>query len=380
MRKSLLAAAAAAGIIHAGAASAATTPTAWIPPNNVRIVQKSEGTYQTGTGTTNVLVSATQIDTQIQTAIDAFARATPPIPCTAAAPCQVKLMPGVYDLGTKALQMKSYVDLVGSGADGTVVKSSVQTAGEDCSTGTIVMAHESTVADLRVVNETPAGGAYWPGGHVIGIAMDPAVVGTTRPPLTARVNRVEVWAGSDSVSTNRGIGVCAQGQQTTALLQNVDVEGHGIYGQGNGTRQYDGSTLIARNSRLAGFSDGNAHICGSDGGPNYTELSDCTLEATAGDGAYGPRTYDGTTKITHSRILLHGTGGNELITVGGPNASFTMTDTKVEIVGPDVGSVYQAIGGGAFIATSQLPGDLSGLAGSKIVGCYDKDFNPIPNQ
>jgi len=71
-------------------------------------------------------------------------------------PYLVKVMPGIYDLGTTWLQMKEYVDIEGSGRDNTVIKSSkVNVDFDTCTYGTVMMANNSSLRNIKIVNTAP---------------------------------------------------------------------------------------------------------------------------------------------------------------------------------------------------------------------------------
>jgi pectin methylesterase-like acyl-CoA thioesterase len=77
-------------------------------------------------------------------------------------PYVVKVMPGIYDLVTASLQMKEYVDLEGSGPENTIITSSNNNVdGGTCAVGTVLMANNSAIRNIKVVNTAPAlGGDY----------------------------------------------------------------------------------------------------------------------------------------------------------------------------------------------------------------------------
>jgi len=64
-------------------------------------------------------------------------------------PCLLKIMPGVYDIGTTSLQMKQYVDLEGSGEKVTKIDGSV------FDNGVIIGASNSEIRSLTVRSTGP---------------------------------------------------------------------------------------------------------------------------------------------------------------------------------------------------------------------------------
>lgn len=70
---------------------------------------------------------------------------------SAANPCLLKIMPGVYDLGSNSLVMQPYVDIEGSGELSTIITSTIP--GEF--TGTVQAANNTELRSLTARNTTP---------------------------------------------------------------------------------------------------------------------------------------------------------------------------------------------------------------------------------
>lgn len=67
----------------------------------------------------------------------------------------VKIEPGIYDVGSTGLQMKSYVDLEGTGQEATVIRG--EGGSSDASNGVVLGAASSEIRDLQVqANSTQA--------------------------------------------------------------------------------------------------------------------------------------------------------------------------------------------------------------------------------
>lgn len=97
MRKSLLIASIAVVSLFAASTAMGT----WTPPDNVRVVQQSRS-------------SLPNVYPNIQAAFASIPTSGSGAP-SVSNPYLVKIMPGVYDLGTTSLQMRAYVDVEGSG-------------------------------------------------------------------------------------------------------------------------------------------------------------------------------------------------------------------------------------------------------------------------
>ncbi len=264
---------------------------------------------------------------------------------SAATPYVVKVMPGVYDLGTASLQMKEYVDIEGSGPDNTVITSSNTNIDADvCTVATVVMANNSSIRQIKAVNMPPAAS---------GFTQKPALGFNN---VKAKAEGISVLAGSDTVNSGgRNNGICIYGNFSNAVLNNVNIETHNNGGHSDPIGIYEGGSLTITNSKLAGFNNnGTVHAINSccDGVAGSIIVNNTTMEATTS------------------------TGVNMLYLVAGfkvsiANSSF-LSDNSVSYSVDPASSVR--------IANSLLTGDLSGLSNARFVNNYDQNFNPIPNQ
>lgn len=331
---------------------------AWTLPNNIRYVQldtipNNGRTYDT-----------------IQAALDNITDADWDNPYV------IKIMPGIYDQGTASLQMKPYVDLEGSGNESTViVTSNVNVDGDTCEVGTIIMATNSSIRHLKVVNLPAAqNGSY---KAAVGVVFYDGV--------NAKIEDVHILVGSDSVDSGRPAGVCSYGEGTYATLDNVTIEAHSNGGQSNGILAPGGSVNVT-NSKLSVFNTtGNGHginaFSSIDSIYGYITVSDTTFECTS-DWACNSVYADAiATSIMTSRINLY-VGVNGVAANGLDARSGTVTMVGTTITSNVTATYENGIGSNLKIATSLLPGDLSGLTstGAKLVHNFDASFSPITNQ
>lgn len=325
---------------------------AWYVPTNVRVVQKSN------TDTTGRIYS------NIQTAINSITTAS------ATNPYVVKVMPGIYDLGTASLQMKEYVDLEGSGADSTVITSSNYSV-DGCTVGTVLMANNSTIRNAKVVNTPPLSG---------GGGMTAALVFNN---VKAKAEGISVLTGSDTiVPYGDSIGVCTYGSAPDAFLNNVTIEGH-INGmsQTNLVLVMSGS-LTVTNSKMAGFGgiEGMSNLINEGGSaPGNITINNCTIEGT-NPGGYLRGIYSGINKVTVSNSTITLNVGNGTAYGFGTGNDFTMVNARIVSDSPTLMYDHE---GNAKISNSLLPGDKSSLISQsnvKLINNYDENFNAIPNQ
>ncbi|MFZ4859944.1 MAG: beta strand repeat-containing protein [Desulfuromonadaceae bacterium] len=78
---------------------------------------------------------------------------------SAANPCLLKLLPGVYDLGTAILSMQPFVDLEGSGENVTIITSAAAAGTYPPANGTLNGAVNAAIRNLGIRN-TGGGGSY----------------------------------------------------------------------------------------------------------------------------------------------------------------------------------------------------------------------------
>lgn len=321
---------------------------AWkVPTTNVRLVQLSNTDTAGG------------IYGSIQAAIDSITNAS------ATNPYVVKVMPGVYDLGTASLQMKAYVDVDGSGPENTIITSSIVNVG-DCLAGTVQMANNSSLRHLKAVNTATSGD-------------EAAAIAFTG--VKAKAEGINVSVGSDStVGLFRSNGVCVSGSTSSASLNNVSIETHNGQGQSNPIMMSYGGNLTLTNSKLVGIGiDTMVHGInsgGSDGSIGNVTVANSTIDATSSriEGIF----LDGyNLSVSNSFITMNIGPGNlaeALDFRGATNA--TVVSTKIT----SDGTVGYYLEGTIKIANSLLQGGSAGLTGVKLFNNYDENFNLILNQ
>lgn len=329
---------------------------AWNVPINHRIVQKTN-------------VDNIRVFTTIQAALDSIPASAP----TLTNPYVIKVMPGVYDLGTASLQMKEYVDLEGSGPDRTVITSSNNNVdGATCTVGTVLMANNTAIRNIKVVNSAPN-----LGGDYITVA---ALVFNN---VEAKAEGLNVVTGSDTVPGGQNNGVCTYGVSAHAILNSVNIETHNNGGQSNAIQLMGGDVTLT-NSTLAGFNGGagsidiinnNCQLPETQNTGTVTVINS-KLEGTCSScGIQGITAEQFSASVSNSVIALHGPFNGPFVT---GDVNFSMENTKIIT---DLTASYNLYDPSKVkVANSLLPGNRSGLAGTKLINCYDENYNPIPNQ
>jgi pectin methylesterase-like acyl-CoA thioesterase len=328
---------------------------AWNVPTNMRVVQKS-----------NIDTSG-RVYGNIQQAIDSISGAS------ATNPFVVKVMPGVYDLGTGTLSMKPHVDVEGSGPENTIVTSSNNNVdGSTCTVGTVLMANDSAIRNIRVVNRAPAlGGAYT------------TVAALVFNNVKAKAEHMTIMTGSDTAVGGQNNGACTYGPFADATLNDVTIEARN---NSNGLTTAIiamGGRLIVTNSKLSAFNAGGWCDVINDNTP-YLESTTILINNTTIEGACGTAVaiYSNWNhiRISDSTLVLNvGASGSAVPFQASGGTELSMTSSRILVSGAPA-TYWFGSPDTVKIATTELPGDLSQFVGVKLVSDYDANFNPITNQ
>jgi hypothetical protein len=285
-------------------------------------------------------------------------------------PYLVKIMPGIYSLGTSSLQMKEYVDAEGSGPGNTVIISS-NNGTDMCTIGTVVMANHTSIRNIKIVNSAPnLNGDY--GSPVAALVFDN---------VEAKAEGVDVLTGSDTVAGGLNNGICTNGESAHAILNNVYVEAHNYKGQTNPI-MFGGGKITLTNSKVTGFHGNGGWVQVINNNSRYlgtVTVINSILEGTS-TGTVTGLTSDGSYEafVSNSIITLH--GGSENSPIHGIHTlDFFMENTRIVSDGAPV-SYDVSDGSVVRIANSRLPGDRTRLEGAKLVNCYNENYDAIPNQ
>jgi hypothetical protein len=289
---------------------------------------------------------------------------------SAESPVLVKIQPGTYDLGTASLQLKEYVDIEGSGIDKTIITSSQTNAdSETCSTGTVVMAMNSSIKNLSVVN----------------IVRKAPVTGLTAGIIfnnvKASAEGIKVNVGSDTVAAPENYGICSVGTKGNATLNNVNVEVRNNGPAGAVAILADGNMSIT-DSKLAAFTmkEGSTHVIDCIYGKKMTGvlfIDKSQAEGTVQDAIGSNRAIDARDcKATIVNSTLRLDGGNDNIGVIAVNNPVSIDKSKIFSPGKilvNEGNVT------VTISNSVIQGELP-QQGVKLLKNTDKNNDPIADR
>lgn len=160
-------------------------------------------------------------------------------------PCLVKIMPGVYDIGSQTVQMQEYVDIEGSGENTTVIQSSTSALFD----GTVNGASYAEIRFLTVKNTSTVGNA-------VAFVNDGVSTKLTFVTLTASGGAVNTFGilNENSSSTMTNVTVVVSGgsyvcfavynDYSTVTLTNVTATASNSGGNNYGIFNYASSPIL----------------------------------------------------------------------------------------------------------------------------------------
>jgi hypothetical protein len=170
-------------------------------------------------------------------------------------PCLLKIMPGVYDIGTNNLAMQSYIAIEGSGEGVTKI-----TGNNGTLFGVINAASNSEIRFLTIENTNIGGGS---GFHVVGINVSYASPEISHVTITSSSGMnpsvtygIRTESGSPTLNDVNIIvtgftdyGIYDTGNSSDIVLNNVTIS---AVGQGFGIRVNETSSLTVASSDIYG--------------------------------------------------------------------------------------------------------------------------------
>lgn len=261
-------------------------------------------------------------------------------------PCLLKIMPGVYDIGSNSLQMQSYVDIEGSGENITRIKGNT-----DWPVGVVMGA---SYAEIRFLTVESAGtGGYW--GYKIAIRHNGGV--------SFRITNVTVIA---SGGTSNNTGIFNSG--ASPIMTNVTATASGA----ESTAVYNWAPATMTN--VIATASGEWYNRGV-----YNNASGSTVRMTNVTATASGGTYNYGVVISHSPSTMIGvtataSGGtsNYGVSITGP---YLVTINNSIIKGSNNTIVNDSI---TSIANTQLDGGAVSNAGTlKCIGAYDENYDPL---
>jgi pectin methylesterase-like acyl-CoA thioesterase len=324
--------------------------------------------FAAGSGTAQVVVVAKSGGDKTNP-IDAVNSITD---ASATKPYLIKVMPGVYDLGTASLVMKPFVYLEGSG-DSSIVTSAIVNTDRQCFLGTVKMANNSTVKNIRIQNSGGVG------------ADNLTYVGVVFSDVKATLESVSVYSGSDNLPAGEAVAVCSRGASADATLNNVILEARSGTGTSDTVLVADNSTMLIKNSKVVAYSASSNHVIDchnleSMPTEDYLSMANLTLINSYVEGR-APNNNEifwgngcKTATIVNSTIVGNASGSVGVYS----NRNTSIINTR--IIAETAVSFDESLGNTIKIANSNIEGTIQNLTNVKLLNNFDANFNPIANQ
>jgi hypothetical protein len=280
----------------------------------------------------------TENGTALLTAMDTISNSNPSVNN----PWLLKLEPGNYDMGSKALVLKPYVDLEGSGEGTTVISSTIESGGSSITNGTLMMASNTEARFLKIVN----------GGT--GSSFRTAIYTGDSSVTNVRVTHVTTdFYGSVTV----GQGLYAGG--STVTVQDSTINGAGAIASGvfvtNGKVTIRNSIVTAPSGN-AGYAIYNRNATVIIENNNLSTTANIT-----GSSAYAVISNNGTVTINNSTLsastvsnLGYGVFNTSSGTITLRNSSLSGSNKGIGLNGGTINVVATLVSGGTNVISGTL--------------------------
>ena len=267
---------------------------------------------------------------------------------SASNPCLLKIMPGVYNVGSNPVQMKPYVDVEGSGINITKINGNVTSP--NGTSGLINGASNSEIRLLTVQNTATVG----------------TVIGIRNFGGAFQINNMSIIASGGVIT----IGIIVD-NNTNAIIKNTAVTADGTGSVQSISIYYSSATLTDVQVTTAnGFNS-----FGIDNLSSTTQMENVTVTATGGNFATGVQTRESsaTTIMTNSSVTASNAsqsygisdwfGSNTKI----DRSSIAGSTNAINIYGNSTTDVaYTKVEGGIVNNSATL----------RCIGLYDGGYNP----
>jgi hypothetical protein len=327
--------------------------------------------------------------TALRNAIEAI------VDATETTPYLVKIEPGIYDIGTSALQMKPYVDVEGSGE--TVTKILGTVAGSDPTTGVVVTADQMELRFLTVENDSR-------GAHVIAIYN-----GTGSPKLihvTALIRAPLVMLSEEFIKNKAPAGPTSYvygiyNNAVSAELRNVTVDvagtnyAYGVYNKDSGNNltmnlvnmrvifasycygifNYNSSPTITGTSSVASTGTNCYSIFNSSSSAPFLFN---VIARGGGDCTNSYGIYNNNSGPVLVNVVADATGGTSLSRgMHNTGSTNTIKADRCSFIGKNY-SIYNDADFTLYLGASKLDGTANTGTGTwKCANCYDKNYGAL---
>ncbi len=223
------------------------------------------------------------------------------------APCLLKIMPGVYDVGTSMIEMQPYIDIEGSGENTTVIQGSI---GNDYA-GVLKGTNYAEVRFLTVRNISA-------GSYVR------AIYNATASPKITNVTAI-------ATATGGGYSYGIHNDASSPTLTNVTVTSYG------GLSSYGVMNLNAASPKMTNVAVTTSGGYANYGVYNYSSSPKMTNVTVTAEGAGGGNTYgvdnESSSSPAMTNVIINASGGQFCFGVYNYSSSPIMTNVSVTAEG-----------------------------------------------
>lgn len=296
-------------------------------------------------------------------------------------PCLLKIMPGVYDIGTNSLVMQPYVDIEGAGETVTKITGTTSSVGYPISNGVVQGASNAEIKSLTVENRGTGSynAAIYNGNgaapkitHVTAISVggntyNCGIFNNNSAPYIAYTT-VKVSDGASNY------GIDSHNSSSPDLFDvKIDVSGGNV------------AVGVAENSSTYAIANSRIYASGSpDNRGIYSVKSagalirNSMIHASGGTNNHGVYTSEAT--LTMASVWLYAAGGTGLnYGVNTHGSGIIRIDSSV--TRGNSRTISNNLGVTTNFGSSKLEGGNWFNAGViHCVGCYDENYDPIANQ
>ena len=275
-------------------------------------------------------------------------------------PCLLKIMPGVYDIGTSTVVMQPYIDIEGSGQNVTVITGTVSSGFFPPINGVVNGASNAEIRFLTVKN---TGGV---GYHVaiLNSSASPAMTNVTATASGGTTSSLGVYNSSSSPTMTNVTATASGGTDTYGVYNNSSsptmtnvtaTASGGTYNYGVCNYSTPSPTMTNVTATASGgTSSYNYGVYNNFSSPTMTNV---TATASGGAGSDNRGVYNSSSSPTMTNVTATGSGGTS--NYGVCNSSSSPTMTNVTATGKGGTSNY-----GLYVSSSTVLIDRSTFDGS----------------
>lgn len=299
-------------------------------------------------------------------------------------PCLLKIMPGVYDIGTNSLVMQPYVDIEGGGESVTKINGTISSVDYPISNGVVQGASNAEIRFLAVENTGTSSykAALYNGSgaapkvtHVTAISLDSGlyncgIFNNNSAPYIAYVK-----VNASGATNNFGI----YNHYSSPELFDVTVKVSGGTNSAMAIYNWYSPNMGITNSIIEAWgAPDNRGICDKHTSGSPTLIRNTRISASGGSNNYG--IYTESSSLTMASVWINASGGTGL-NIG--ISTFTSGVIRVDnsVVRGNSNTIANRSGVTTNLGSTKLEGgNWSNSGVIHTVGCYDENYDPIVNQ